>query len=79
MRNSDWTQIYWDGGKPYVRFIPVGVELEKHGFPHGISLATAPFRDIVHANEYADRLDKFFDAVRNGIIKENKDQLVGYH
>ena len=32
MRNSDWTQIYWDGSKPYVRFIPVGVELENMVF-----------------------------------------------
>lgn len=74
MRNSDWTQIYWNNGKPYVRITPVMVEMEKYSFPHGISVSTLPFKDADEANRYADIVDKFFDAVRNSIIEENKDQ-----
>lgn len=78
MRKSDWTSIYWDKGRPYVRITPVMVEMEKYSFPHGISVSTLPFDDEAEAIKYANIVDKFFDAVRNSIIEENKDQLVGY-
>lgn len=66
-RQSKWTQIYWDSTDSemfaYVRFVPDFVNCEELGFPHGISLGGNRFKTKDEASLYADRLDKFFDAM----------------
>jgi hypothetical protein len=68
MRDSRWTQIYWDvnekTGKlaPYVRFSPEFMAMEAAGFSHGLSIGGF-FETEEQAIAWANRLDTFFNAM----------------
>lgn len=72
MRNSRWTQIYWDfdenGIFSYIRFVPDFMNLEETGFSHGISISGNHFSTSEEANKTADVYDKFFDAMAAELI-----------
>jgi hypothetical protein len=74
MRNSRWSQIYWDvntiTGKlaPYVRFTPEFMDLEAAGFSHGLSIGGF-FETEKQAVAWADTMDAFF----NTMVKELRE------
>ncbi|WP_274644157.1 hypothetical protein [Pseudomonas serbica] len=60
-RDSLWTMVYFDGDF-YVRLTPKFMELEKAGFSHGVAISSR-FSTEAGAHQFADTLDKFFDAM----------------
>lgn len=79
MRNSRWTQVYWDvnpaTGKlaAYVRLTPEFMELEAAGFSHGLSIGGF-FETNEQAVEWANTMDTFF----NTMIKELREFEADY-
>ena len=70
-RSSRWTHIYWDSDW-YVRLIG-GYDLEDAGHPHGISVSPK-FSTQKEARDYADRLDKIFDLIKETTLKKEEEE-----
>jgi hypothetical protein len=84
-RESKWTHICWDVDpadktlKPYVRFTPDMVDLERAGFSWGLSIGGGFHPDEAAAVQAANMFDKFFDCVyedlkQDWIEEQNSDQ-----
>jgi hypothetical protein len=75
MRDSKWTQIYWDSIegslRAYVRFVPDFLDTEAAGFSHGISLGNVNFATEKEANEFADSADVFFNKMEESLLEEH--------
>lgn len=65
-----WVQIYWHSSNTlHLRLIPQNVNVEALGFPHGIALAQT-FTSTEDAEAYAERIDKFMNALEESIKNE---------
>jgi len=65
-----WVHIYWHSSQLcYLRLIPQNLNVEALGFPHGIALAQT-FTSTEDAEAYAERIDKFMNALEESIKNE---------
>lgn len=66
-----WVCVYWHSSQLcYLRLIPHNLNVEALGFPHGIALAQT-FTSTEDAEAYAERIDKFMNALEGYIKNES--------
>ena len=68
-----WVMIYSTGSQEYLRLIPQNLNVEALGFPHGIALAQT-FTSTEDAEAYAERIDKFMNALEESIKNESNSK-----
>jgi hypothetical protein len=65
-----WVHVYWHSPHLcYLRLTPQNLNMEALGFPHGIALAQT-FTSTEDAEAYAERIDKFMNALEESIKNE---------
>jgi hypothetical protein len=83
-RESKWTSIYWDisydpenpGLKAYVRLTPQHVDMESHGFSHGVTMGGPAMFDIEDdAVLFADRIDRMMEEQLEGLKEAQAEKL----
>lgn len=66
-----WVHVYWHSPQLcYLRLIPQNLNVEALGFSHGIALAQT-FTSTEDAEAYAERIDKFMNALEESIKNES--------
>ena len=66
MNNSKWCWVYFDNfaktdEQYYLRLVPPNMDVEKAGYPHGLSISGWRFKTKEDALNAAFTLDKFFE------------------
>lgn len=76
---GSWTFPYYDADENgmfcYLRFVPPNMDLEKAGFPHGISLGNEHFSDEQDTIPLKEKIDKIMTESYEKILDELENEL----